>query len=153
MRETAIQTLRSVNEEGKEGIQVVENSTSPAGCGEDHGELHCAPAAGGGLHVRREVCAQQRLGPHGKPILEQAPGRACGHMERGTHTEEGLLAGHVILWGTHTGAGKSVRRKERQSQGVMNDHNPHCLSRCITVWQNVGNLGACKDWRGWGQYF
>ena len=37
-------------------------------------------------------------------MLEQAPARTCGPMERGAHTRAGLLAGFVTLWGTHAGA-------------------------------------------------
>jgi len=37
-------------------------------------------------------------------MLEQAPGRTCGPVERGTHTGAGLLAGLVTPWGTHAGA-------------------------------------------------
>ena len=37
---------------------------------------------------------------HGKPTLEQAPGRTCGPVERGAHTRAGLLAGLVTPWGT-----------------------------------------------------
>ena len=37
-------------------------------------------------------------------MLEQAPGRTCGPIERGAHGGAGLLAGLVTPWGTHTGA-------------------------------------------------
>jgi len=37
-------------------------------------------------------------------MLEQAPGRTCGPMERGAHDGADLLAGLVTLWGTHAGA-------------------------------------------------
>jgi len=33
------------------------------------------------------------------PVLEQAPGRTCGPVERGAHAGAGLLAGLVTLWG------------------------------------------------------
>ncbi|KAJ7417093.1 hypothetical protein BTVI_33918 [Pitangus sulphuratus] len=36
--------------------------------------------------------------PHGKPMLEQDPGRSCGSVERGAHTGAGLLAGLVTPW-------------------------------------------------------
>jgi len=42
--------------------------------------------------------------PMGSPVLEQAPARTCGPMERGAHATAGLLAGLVTLWWTHTGA-------------------------------------------------
>ncbi|KAJ7407660.1 hypothetical protein BTVI_62499 [Pitangus sulphuratus] len=47
----------------------------------------------------KQLDAQRNLCPHGKPALEQAPGSICGPMERGAHTEAGLLAGLVTLWG------------------------------------------------------
>lgn len=37
-------------------------------------------------------------------LLEQAPGRTRGLMERGAHPGEGFLAGLVTLEGTHTEA-------------------------------------------------
>jgi len=42
--------------------------------------------------------------PSGKPMLEQAPGRACGPVERGAHTWAGLLVVLVNPLGIHTGA-------------------------------------------------
>ena len=42
--------------------------------------------------------------PVGGPVLEQAPARTCGPMERGAHAGAGLLAGLVTPWGTHAGA-------------------------------------------------
>ncbi|GAB0190583.1 hypothetical protein GRJ2_001523600 [Grus japonensis] len=49
----------------------------------------------------------------GKPTLEQAPGRTCGPVERGTYSRAGLLAGVVTPWGTHVGA----VREELQPMG------------------------------------
>jgi len=37
-------------------------------------------------------------------MVEQAPGKICGPLERGPHTRAGFLAGLVTLWGTHAGA-------------------------------------------------
>jgi len=34
-------------------------------------------------------------------VLEQAPARTCGPVERGAHAGAGLLAGLVTPWGTH----------------------------------------------------
>ncbi|KAM9280020.1 transcription initiation factor IIB isoform 2-T3 [Cariama cristata] len=48
--------------------------------------------------------APRRLGPCGKPALEQAAGRSCGPTERGAQAGAGLLAGLVTPWGTQAGA-------------------------------------------------
>jgi len=90
---------------------------SPAACGEDHGEASCPPAADGGpwwsryppaaregSHAGAGGCAWRRLRPRGEPVLEQAPSRTCGPMERGAYAGAGLLAGPVTPWGTYTGA-------------------------------------------------
>jgi len=37
--------------------------------------------------------------PGGSPVLEQAPARTCGPVERETHAGAGLLAGLVTPWG------------------------------------------------------
>jgi len=37
-------------------------------------------------------------------VLEQAPGRTCGPVQRGAHAGAGLVAGLVTPWGTHAGA-------------------------------------------------
>jgi len=42
--------------------------------------------------------------PIGNPMLEQAPVRTCGPMERGAHAGAGWLARLVSPWGTHAGA-------------------------------------------------
>jgi len=48
--------------------------------------------------------AQRRLGPLGEPMLNQAPGRTCGPVQRGAHAGAGLLAGLVNPWGIQAGA-------------------------------------------------
>ncbi|OPJ85308.1 hypothetical protein AV530_011749 [Patagioenas fasciata monilis] len=53
--------------------------------------------------------AWRRLCPCGKPALEQAPGRICGPMKRGAHTEACFLTGLVTPWGIQSGAGCSWR--------------------------------------------
>ena len=66
---------------------------SPAARGKYYGEVDCTPAAHrgpwwstyppaayGGPHAWAGRCAQRRLWPHGKPVLEQAPVRTCGPM-------------------------------------------------------------------------
>jgi len=35
----------------------------------------------------------------GSPVLEQAPARTCGPVQRGAHTGAGFLAGLVTPWG------------------------------------------------------
>ena len=82
----------------------------------DNGEAGCPPAVHGGPWSRyppvdhgRDPTPEQgdvwrRLWPHGEPVLEQAPARTCGRVERGAPTRAGLLAGLVTLWGTHAGA-------------------------------------------------
>jgi len=35
----------------------------------------------------------------GSPVVEQAPARTCGPVERGAHAGADLLAGLVTLWG------------------------------------------------------
>jgi len=42
--------------------------------------------------------------PTGSPVLEKAPARTCGPVERGAHARARLLAGLVTPWGTHAGA-------------------------------------------------
>jgi len=65
--------------------------------------------------------SEGRYDPVESPVLEQAPGRTCRPVERGAHTGAGLLAGLVTPWkGPTVEQGKSVRRKERQRQCVMN---------------------------------
>ena len=61
---------------------------------EDHGgaDLHLQP---GEDPMPEQGDARRRLWPHGKPPLEQAPGRTCGPMERGAHAGVGFLAGLV----------------------------------------------------------
>ncbi|GAB0186839.1 hypothetical protein GRJ2_001149200 [Grus japonensis] len=49
-----------------------------------------------------QVDAKRR--PCGKPVLEQAPSRTCGPVERGAHARAVLLAGLVTPWGTHAEA-------------------------------------------------
>ncbi|OPJ81604.1 hypothetical protein AV530_010014 [Patagioenas fasciata monilis] len=48
---------------------------------EVHGgaEIHLQP---GEDHTPEQMGAQGRLQPHGKPVLEQGPGRTCDPMER-----------------------------------------------------------------------
>jgi len=56
-----------------------------------------------------QVDAWRRLWPHGEPMMQQAPARTCGSMERGAYAGEGLLEGLVIPWGTHAAAACSWR--------------------------------------------
>ena len=108
MRETTLQTPRSVKKEGEEVLQVPEQiplqpvvqtmvmqvvSLRPM---EDHGgvAIHTAahgghaPHDGAGGHVLKEAAA------HGGPVLELAPGRNCGPW-RGVHTGAVFPAGAV----------------------------------------------------------
>lgn len=41
---------------------------------------------------------------HGKPVLEETPGRTCGPMETGAHAGSALLAGLVTPWRTQAGS-------------------------------------------------
>ncbi|GAB0186311.1 hypothetical protein GRJ2_001096400 [Grus japonensis] len=70
---------------------------------EDDDGAEIPPAAHGVPHAGAGGCPKEAVA-HGKPTLEQAPGRTCGPMERGAHTRAGLLAGLVTPWGTHAGA-------------------------------------------------
>ncbi|OPJ68736.1 hypothetical protein AV530_012827 [Patagioenas fasciata monilis] len=47
-------------------------------------EIHLQPMED---PMPEQVGAHRRLGPHGKPVLEQAPVRTCSLMERGTHQQ------------------------------------------------------------------
>jgi len=111
VRETALQTQRSVKE-GEDVLQALEQRFSPGVRGEDHGEAGCRaaehgvpqqsrypPAVQGRPHTGAGGCVCRRLCPHGKPTLEQAPGKTCGSVERGAHAGAGLLAGLVTPWG------------------------------------------------------
>ncbi|RMC14249.1 hypothetical protein DUI87_09340 [Hirundo rustica rustica] len=44
-----------------------------------------------------QVDPQRRLGPPGKPMLEQVPGRTCRSTQSGAHTQAGLLSGLETL--------------------------------------------------------
>ena len=73
--------------------------------------------SGADLHLQpmvdptpEQVVAWRRLWPSGEPELEQAPGRACGPMERGAYAGAVLLAGLVTAWrGAPAGAACSWR--------------------------------------------
>ncbi|KAJ7413618.1 hypothetical protein WISP_89052 [Willisornis vidua] len=61
------------------------------------------------LQPLEQLDAQRRMWPHGKPALEQAPGRTWGPMDRESHKERDLLSELVILQGTYTGEAHSCR--------------------------------------------
>jgi len=117
VRETTLQTPSKVHEEGvgKRCSRHQSRESSLAARDEDHGEAGCPPAVHGGLqwgtyapvacgsHAGAGGCLKEAV-TRGKPTLEQAPARTCGHMERGAQAITGLLAGFVTLWGTHAGA-------------------------------------------------
>jgi len=84
---------------------------------EDQGEADCPPEAHGGPqwsrnppaahgepHAGAGGCPWRKLWLRGELVLEQAPARTCGPMERGAHIGTDLLAGLVTPWGTHAGA-------------------------------------------------
>ena len=84
MRETTLQTPRSVKKEGEEVLQAPEQRDSPAARGEDHGEAGCPPAA------------------HGGPRWSRYPPAACGGPHAGAG---GCPKEAVTLWKAHAGAG------------------------------------------------
>jgi len=115
MRETTLQTPKSVKKEGEEVLEAPEWRFFP--CGADHGEAGC-PAADHGGPQRSRYPPADRGAPHTKavgcPKEAVTPWRAHAAAgswqdlrtsgEAGAHTGVGLLAGLVTLWGTHTGA-------------------------------------------------
>jgi len=109
MRETTLQTPRSVEKEGGGGARDVGAESLPLQLVmKGHDEAGCPPAAHGGpwwsryltiAHGRGPMPEQEMpegsCDPVGSPLLEQAPARTCGPVERGAHTGAGLLAGLV----------------------------------------------------------
>ena len=121
MRETTLQTPRSVNKEQEEVFQAPEQRfpcnlcrrpCPPTACGGPRWSRH-PPAAHGGPYTGASGCAWRRLWACGKPALEQVPGRICGPMEKRTHAGTGFLAGLVMLWWTNVGAAGSWRNAPR----------------------------------------
>jgi len=89
VRETTLQTPRSVKKEGEEVLQMPEQRFSPAACDEDHGEAGCRPAAHGGPWWGRSPPAA-----HGRPHAE-----AGGCLKEAvTPSWSRLLAGPADLW-------------------------------------------------------
>jgi len=84
VRETTLQTPRSVKQEGEEVLQVPDQKCSPPARDEDHGEAGCAPAAHGGPQWSRSPLTAP-AGPH-------AGAGGCPQEA-------------VTLWGHHAGAG------------------------------------------------
>jgi len=118
VKETTLQTPRSVKKVGEEVLQVPEQRSSPAAHDEDHGEAACSPAAHGGPwwsryppktcgrpHARAGVCLKEAV-----TLWGALAGAGSWHDlqtrgEREAHAGTGLLAGFVTPWGTHTRAG------------------------------------------------
>ena len=142
VKETTLQTWKPGKKEGEEAFQVPE-----------------------------QVDAQWRLSPHGEPVLEQAPGRTCDptgdphwsslFLKDCTLWEASTLGSlwraaacgkdpywRCLWWSASCGTdpmleqGKSVRRKEKQRQGVMNWPQPPLpvpLHHCGRKVENMGN--------------
>ena len=101
-------------------------------------EVHC----GADLHLQpmehptmEKMDAERRLWTWGKFMLEQAPARTCGPVERAAHTGAGFLAGLVSSQGTHTGA-------------VCSWRTPPCGKN--TRWSSSWRTAACgtdSHWR------
>ncbi|PKU40823.1 hypothetical protein llap_8879 [Limosa lapponica baueri] len=72
--------------------ELINNGTIKVNSGAD---VHLQPLEDTMLE---QVDAQRRLWPCVKLMLEQAPGRTCGPVERGTHAGADLLAGLVTPW-------------------------------------------------------
>jgi len=114
VRGTTLQTPRSVQMEGKRcsrrqsrgSLQPMEQTmvrqAVPAAM-EAHGGAEPHPQPGKDPTLEQGV-PEGGCDPVGSPVLDQAPDRTYGPMERGAHTGAGLLAGLVTPWGTHTGA-------------------------------------------------
>ncbi|KAF4790093.1 hypothetical protein TURU_144037 [Turdus rufiventris] len=89
----------SVEMEGQEVLQHW-SSGSPAACGIAHGEA-AVPLQPWRSRDPEEPTPEQVDAPegsHGKPILEQDPGRSCAPVERGVAVRT------CDPWGTHTAA-------------------------------------------------
>lgn len=106
VRETVLQSPRSMQKDGLDVLQVAEKSflcslVRQAVTPTAHGGPWCDwyPPT---VRPAGEDACQRMLWPCGK--LEQALDRACGHMERGPHAGTDLLAGFVTLRGTEVGA-------------------------------------------------
>ena len=118
MKETTLQTPRSVKKEGGGGsrdaragslhlqlvLETMVRQLVPLQSMEVHGgaDIHLQPMEGTPCWSR--WMPEGSCDPMGSPTLEQASGRTCGPVERGAHTGASLMAGLVTLWGTHAGA-------------------------------------------------
>lgn len=112
------------------------------------------------------VDAWSRLWPCGKPVLELAPGRTCGSMQRGACTEVGLLVGCVTPWGNQHWTSlflkdcspgrktmlKQVKivsppppKEEVAAENIWRtDHNSHSPFPYATGWEEVREN---QEWR------
>jgi len=114
VRETALRTPRSVKKEGGGGAQNVGTETLPLQVVMKTMVRQAAPLQPMEVHGGADIHLQpvegtprwSRWVPEGgcEPVLEQAPARTYGPVERGAHAGAGLLAGLVTPWGTHAGA-------------------------------------------------
>jgi len=93
----------------------------------------------------------------GGPMLEQAPGRACGPVERGTHSREGLLSGLVTPWDTHGGAACSWRSaplgrdpcwSRGKVSGVLLLRRKEQQRQCVTNWLQPPFPFTLHHWTG-----
>lgn len=76
-------------------------------------------------------------------MLEQAPGRTCGPVERGACAGEVLLAGFVPPWEVHAGAGCTWELNHVEGTHA----GSYCEELQLLVWTNIGK--ACEGLSMW----